>query len=91
MPDCPRFIAARSMRCLHRGNHLSPETFFAGAGIDRADALRGKPEAVAALLPLPTATALVWNGGAPALNEAGRLTVNAVFLSVFCVLATGEV
>ncbi len=53
---------------------MPPEPFFAGPGIDRADALRGKPEAVADLLASPLATALIWNGGAPALDDAGKLT-----------------
>ena len=52
---------------------MPPEPFFAGPGIDRADALRGKPEASADLLASPTARAMVWNGGAPALDEAGKL------------------
>ncbi|WP_309602039.1 NAD(+) diphosphatase [Sphingomonas sp.] len=52
---------------------MPPDPFFTGRGIDRADALRGKPEAVAELLASPTAQALVWNGGAPALDEAGKL------------------
>ena len=56
---------------------MPPEPFFAGTGIDRADALRGKPEAVAALLESPEAAALVWNGGAPALDQAGKLTWQA--------------
>ena len=52
---------------------MPPEPFFAGPGIDRADALRGKPEAIADLLASPTARAMVWNGGAPALDDAGKL------------------
>lgn len=52
---------------------MPPEPFFAGPGIDRADALRGKPEAIAALLASPTAMALAWNGGAPALDASGKL------------------
>ena len=65
------------MRFSRKGNPLPPEPFFAGPGIDRADALRGKPEAVAQLLASPQAAALVWNGGAPALDEAGKLTWQA--------------
>ena len=53
------------------------DPFFAGPGIDRADALRSKPEAIAGLLSSPTATTLVWNGGAPALDEAGKLVWQA--------------
>jgi len=52
---------------------LLPEPFFAGPGIDRADALRDRPEAVAALLALPDARALAWDGGVPALDSTGAL------------------
>jgi NAD+ diphosphatase len=52
---------------------LPPEPFFAGAGIDRADALRNRPEAVEALLADPQARALEWAAGAPALDEDGGL------------------
>ena len=65
------------MRCLSQGNRLPPEPFFAGPGIDRADALRGKPEAIADLLATPDARALVWHGGAPALDAAGKLMWSA--------------
>ncbi len=53
---------------------MPPEPFFAGAGIDRADALRNRPEAVAALLASPEARALLWADGIPALDSAGALT-----------------
>jgi NAD+ diphosphatase len=52
---------------------LPPEPFFAGPGIDRADALRNRPEVVAERLTSPDALALVWNGGVPALDETGGL------------------
>ena len=52
---------------------MPPDPFFAGPGIDRADALRGKPGAIAELLASPQATALTWAGGAPALDDAGKL------------------
>jgi len=52
---------------------LPPEPFFAGPGIDRADALRNRPEQVAALLAKPEARALVWNSGVPALDSTGGL------------------
>ena len=58
---------------------MPPEPFFAGPGIDRGDALRNRPEAIAGLLAAPDAQALVWEGGAPALDGAGKLmwrTVN---------------
>ena len=53
---------------------MPPEPFFAGPGIDRADALRNRPEAVAALLARPDARALVWADGVPWLDSAGSLT-----------------
>jgi NAD+ diphosphatase len=52
---------------------LPPEPFFAGPGIDRADALRGHPDAIAELLASPEAQALVWDGGVPALDSNGDL------------------
>ena len=52
---------------------MPPEPFFAGLGIDRADALRNRPEAVADLLASPVARTLVWKGGVPALDPAGAL------------------
>lgn len=52
---------------------MPPEPFFAGPGIDRADALRDRPEAVAALLAQPDARALDWADGVPALDLAGAL------------------
>jgi NAD+ diphosphatase len=52
---------------------LPPEIFFAGPGIDRADALRGQPERLQALAELPTARQLVWADGLPALDQEGRL------------------
>ena len=53
---------------------MPPEPFFAGPGIDRADALRNRPDAVAALLAQPDARALMWADGVPALDSAGALT-----------------
>ena len=50
------------------------EPFFAGPGIDRADALRNRPDAVAGLLASPEARALVWDDGVPALDPTGALT-----------------
>ena len=50
------------------------EPFFTGPGIDRADALHAKPDEVARLLASPEARALAWSSGAPALDEAGRLS-----------------
>ena len=47
--------------------------FFSGDGLDRADHLRADPEAIAALLESGAARQLVWENGAPALDEQGRL------------------
>ena len=50
-----------------------PQIFFAGPGLDRSDALRGDPGALAALAEASAARQLVWNGGLPALDADGRL------------------
>jgi NAD+ diphosphatase len=52
---------------------LPLEPFLSGPGIDRADALRNRPEAIAALLDLADARGLAWANGAPALDPDGRL------------------
>lgn len=52
---------------------MPPEPYFAGPGIDRADALRTRPDAIAEMLASAEARALVWNGGVPALDAAGGL------------------
>ena len=49
------------------------EPFFAGAGLDRADALRAHPDRIAALARRPDARQLAWDNGAPALGDDGRL------------------
>ncbi|MCA1653633.1 MAG: NAD(+) diphosphatase [Sphingomonadales bacterium] len=49
------------------------DPFFAGPGLDRADALRGEPERIAELARDPAARALKWRDGAPAIDEAGRI------------------
>lgn len=56
---------------------MPPEPFFAGPGIDRADALRNRPERIAELLASPDARALVWDGGVPALDNDGALVWHA--------------
>ena len=50
-----------------------PEAFFAGPGLDRADPMRARPEAIAAFGRDARALALVWDNGAPAIDEAGDL------------------
>jgi NAD+ diphosphatase len=57
---------------------VPPDPFFAGSGIDRADTLRNRPDAIARLRKSPEARALVWEGGAPLLDEQGGLVWQAV-------------
>jgi NAD+ diphosphatase len=52
---------------------LPPDVFFAGPGLDRADALRGEPAKVEALARSPQARQLVWADGLPALDAEGLL------------------
>ena len=52
---------------------LPPEPFFAGEGLDRADHLRADPDAIAGLRERPDARALVWDNGAPQVDELGKL------------------
>ena len=52
---------------------MPPEPFFAGEGLDRADHLRADPAAIAALQNERGAGQLVWENGAPAIDEQGRL------------------
>ena len=47
--------------------------FFAGPGIDRADAMRNKPEEIAKLRASPEARALAWRDGVPDLDTNGSL------------------
>ena len=56
------------------GSHdLPPEIFFAGPGLDRADALRAEPAKLEALAKSPEARQLVWADDLPALDAEGRL------------------
>jgi len=52
---------------------LPPDPFFAGAGFDRADHLRGDPAAIAELYGHDEARQLIWLDGAPAVDEQGKL------------------
>ncbi|NJC05234.1 NAD+ diphosphatase [Sphingomonas kaistensis] len=66
---------------------MPPEIFFAGPGIDRADALRGEPGRIEALARSPDARQLMWADGLPALDGEGRLcwepvTEPALFLGL---------
>jgi NAD+ diphosphatase len=60
------------------GRRSLPEPFFAGTGLDRADALRCQPERVAALAARSDARQLEWDNGTPALGANGRLRWSAV-------------
>lgn len=52
---------------------LPPDPFFAGEGLDRADHLRADPVAIADLHGHGEARQLVWQDGAPAVDESGKL------------------
>ena len=58
--------------------NLPPDPFFSGDGLDRADHLRCEPVAIAALHRHAQAMQLVWENGAPAIDEGGRLKWEAV-------------
>ena len=57
---------------------MPPDPFFAGQGLDRADHLRADPAAIAALCRHEEARQLVWDDGAPAIDDQGRLRWEAV-------------
>ena len=52
---------------------MPPKAFFSGAGLDRADAVRGDAPAIAALAGHSDARELAWSGGLPELTADGRL------------------
>ena len=52
---------------------MPPKPFFSGAGLDRADSLRGQAEQIAELARHPAARALSWRNGAPEIDDGGRL------------------
>ena len=52
---------------------MPPDPFFAGEGLDRADHLRADPAAIASLHGSVEARQLVWQDGAPAVDEQGKL------------------
>ncbi len=52
---------------------MPPDPFFCGEGLDRADHLRADPAAIAELCARDDARELVWDNGAPAIDEQGRL------------------
>jgi NAD+ diphosphatase len=61
------------MPCLPGRYPLPPDPFFTGDGLDRADHLRADPVAIMALLCDAEARELVWDNGAPAIDEQGKL------------------
>ena len=52
---------------------MPPEPYFCGDGFDRADQLRADEAAIAGLCAQTDAVELLWDNGAPAIDEAGRL------------------
>jgi NAD+ diphosphatase len=52
---------------------LPPDPFFSGDGLDRADHLRADPDAILALQGHAEAVELMWDNGAPAVDEQGQL------------------
>jgi NAD+ diphosphatase len=52
---------------------LRPEPFFAGPGLDRADAARADPGRIAEFARSPLARELLWKDGLPALGPGGAL------------------
>lgn len=52
---------------------MRPEPFFAGPGLDRADAARAEPERIAEFARNPLARELLWQDGLPALGHDGAL------------------
>jgi len=52
---------------------LPPDPFFSGNGLDRADHLRADSVAIMALLCDAEARELVWDNGAPTIDEQGKL------------------
>jgi len=52
---------------------MPPDAFFSGPGLDRADALRSDPEAIARLASSESARSLVWRDGLPAIGADGLL------------------
>lgn len=57
---------------------MPPEPFFSGDGLDRADHLRADPAAIDALRANSDARQLVWENGAPAVDDQGKLRWEAV-------------
>ncbi len=52
---------------------MRPDVFFAGPGLDRADAMRALPEKIGELALRGDARELVWRDGIPGIDERGRI------------------
>ncbi|QNM83845.1 NAD(+) diphosphatase [Sphingomonas sabuli] len=52
---------------------MQPDVFFAGAGLDRADAARADAELLSSYARSPLAAELVWADGLPAVSQGGDL------------------
>jgi NAD+ diphosphatase len=63
------------MRCSKptESDDVRPDAFFSGPGLDRADALRSDPEAIARLAGSESARCLIWREGLPAIGTDGLL------------------
>ncbi len=74
-PACRRSIAkAVDAMLARKDSPLPPDPFFAGGGLDRADPSARRPggdRRPAAAMPRPAQ--LVWDNGAPAIDERGKL------------------
>lgn len=57
---------------------MRPEPFFAGPGLDRADAARAEPERIAEFARNPLARELLWQDGLPVLSPEGALQWRAI-------------
>lgn len=70
---------------------MPPDIFFAGAGLDRADLLRARPERLAELAAQPDALQLAWAEGLPQLDDQGRLVWSEVSVpTLFLGLGAGK-
>lgn len=58
---------------------MSPDAFFSGPGLDRADSLRSDPDALAALARGDSARCLMWRDGLPAIGNNGHLQWTAAY------------
>src|SRR5688572_12868510 len=71
--DSPRSTARPSKPSLRERKPLPPDPFFSGEGLDRADHLRATPDRIRELHSHEGTRQLVWNNGAPAVDERGKL------------------